>query len=109
MSSSVRAIGGHRQASSVHGSTDEFALALRIARAIVRARMAAGLSQAELATRMGTAQSFVARLESGRALPTTTTLLKIANATATRLHVDLVLPASAPITKGCTNVVPDAP
>lgn len=54
-----------------------------IARAIIAARVGAGLSQAELATRMATSQPFVARLESGRTLPSMRTLLKVAEATDT--------------------------
>ena len=54
-----------------------------IARAIIAARAHAGLSQAELATRMQTSQPFVARLESGRALPSMRTLLRVAEATGT--------------------------
>lgn len=50
----------------------------------MRACTARGLTQAELAARMGTSQSYVARLESGRAPPSTRTLLKIAQATGTR-------------------------
>jgi DNA-binding XRE family transcriptional regulator/phage-related protein len=63
-----------------------------IARAIIRARSAAGLSQAELAERMGTAQSYVARLESGRVLPSTRTFLKVAEATGTQARFELVTP-----------------
>jgi transcriptional regulator with XRE-family HTH domain len=54
-----------------------------IARAIIAARAHAGLSQAELAARMQTSQSFVARLESGRTLPSMRTLLRVAEATGT--------------------------
>ena len=54
-----------------------------IARAIIAARAHAGLSQAELAERMATSQPFVARLESGRTLPSMRTLLRIAEATGT--------------------------
>jgi ribosome-binding protein aMBF1 (putative translation factor) len=63
---------------------DELAPEYEIARAILRARDASGLTQAQLAERMGTSQSFVARLESGRTLPSARTLLKIAAATGTR-------------------------
>jgi ribosome-binding protein aMBF1 (putative translation factor) len=72
---------------------DEFAPEYEIARVIIRARVAAGLSQAELAARMGTAQSFVARLESGRTLPTTSTLVRVGKATGTRPRFDLVAAA----------------
>jgi len=54
-----------------------------IARAIIAARAHAGLSQADLAARMATSQPFIARLESGRTLPSLRTLLKVAEATGT--------------------------
>lgn len=43
--------------------------------------------EAELAERMETTQSVVARLESGRVQPSTRTLEKIARATGTRLRI----------------------
>lgn len=58
-----------------------------IAAELLRARLRAGLSQAELAVRMGTSQSTVARLESGQMLPSTKTLLRVAHATGNRVHV----------------------
>lgn len=54
--------------------------------AIVKARRRAGLSQAELARRMDTTQSTVARLESGRGQPSTRTL-RFAKATGHRLKI----------------------
>lgn len=74
----------------VRQAYEDLAPEYEIARAIVRARSAAGLSQAELAERMGTAQSYIARLESGRVLPSTKTLLKVAEATNTHARFDLV-------------------
>ena len=62
---------------------EEFALA----NALIGARAQAGLTQAELAERMGTTQSAIARMEGGRAKPSTTTLAKLAKATGTRLRV----------------------
>jgi ribosome-binding protein aMBF1 (putative translation factor) len=62
---------------------EEFALA----RALIEARANAGLTQEEVAQRMGTTQSVVARLEGGRSKPSTTTLAKFAKATGTRLRV----------------------
>jgi transcriptional regulator with XRE-family HTH domain len=56
---------------------------------IARARLRAGLSQAELADRMGTSQSAIARLESGQTLPSTKTLLRFAEATGSKFHVRL--------------------
>jgi transcriptional regulator with XRE-family HTH domain len=55
----------------------------------VKARVRARLSQAELAARMGTSQSAIARLESGQTLPSTKTLLRYAEATGSRFHVRL--------------------
>jgi DNA-binding XRE family transcriptional regulator len=60
-----------------------------IAAELLRARLRAGLSQAELAARMGTSQSTIARLENGQTLPSTKTLLRYAKATGSRFHVRL--------------------
>jgi transcriptional regulator with XRE-family HTH domain len=59
----------------------------QLARALIEARTRAGLTQEELAARMGTAQPVVARLESGRASPSMRTLRRFAEATGTRLRV----------------------
>jgi ribosome-binding protein aMBF1 (putative translation factor) len=56
---------------------------------LLRARLHAGLSQTELAARMGTSQSAIARLESGQTLPSTKTLLRYAEATGNKFHVRL--------------------
>jgi predicted transcriptional regulator len=61
-----------------------------IIEALVRARTAANLSQAELASRIGTTQSAIARLEGGGVSPSLSTLRRYAEATGTRLHVELV-------------------
>jgi ribosome-binding protein aMBF1 (putative translation factor) len=58
-----------------------------LSRALIEARMAAGLTQAELALRIGTTQSVIARLEAGRVQPTTATLQRLARATGTRLKI----------------------
>jgi transcriptional regulator with XRE-family HTH domain len=59
------------------------------AHALLAARARSGLTQAEIAERMGTTQSAVARLESGRALPSLRTLEKFAAATGSRLVITL--------------------
>jgi ribosome-binding protein aMBF1 (putative translation factor) len=56
--------------------------------AIIAARAHAGLTQAELARRMGTTQSVIARLEGGKTKPSVATLEKLAAATGTRLKID---------------------
>lgn len=57
------------------------------ARCLIAARSGAQLTQAELAARMNTTQSVVARLESGRSHPSTKTLQKVAKATGNRLRI----------------------
>ena len=58
-----------------------------VSRCVIEARTRARLTQAELAERMKTTQSVIARLESGRTSPSTRTLEKIALATGTRLRI----------------------
>lgn len=55
---------------------DEYA----IAREMIAARARAGLSQSEVAQRMGTTQSVVARLESGKRPPSMRTVQRFAEA-----------------------------
>ncbi len=68
---------------------DELAPEYEIARAVIKARIAAGLTQEQLAQRMGTTQPVIARLESGRAKPSMSTLLRVAKATGTRPRFEL--------------------
>ena len=58
-----------------------------LTRALIEARTGAGFTQSELAERMQTTQSVIARLESGRVQPSTRTLEKIARATGARLRI----------------------
>lgn len=58
-----------------------------LARAVIQARALAGLTQAQLAKRMDTTQSVIARLESGKTRPSTQTLERLAAATRTRLTI----------------------
>ena len=58
--------------------------------AMIRARAEAGVTQAELAERMGTTQSAIARLESGRVSPTVETLQKYARALGKRLKIEMI-------------------
>lgn len=59
----------------------------QLARALIEARVRAGLTQEELAERMGTKQPVVARLESGRVSPSAKTLQRFAQATGTTLRI----------------------
>lgn len=63
---------------------------MEIAFAIAEARHRAKLSQEELAERLGTSQATVARWESGAQLPSTRTLTRVADATGSRLRVELL-------------------
>lgn len=62
---------------------EEFALAS----ALIAARSRAGLTQEELAEKMETSQSAIARMESGRIIPSGSTLKRFARATGTRLRI----------------------
>lgn len=66
---------------------EELAPEFAIAHAVIQARVAAGLTQEQLAQRMDTTQSVIARLESGRTRPSTQTLERLAVATGTRLKI----------------------
>ncbi len=66
---------------------DELESEFELARALIKARVSAGLTQAQLAKRMKTPQSVVARLEDGRVHPSTRTLGRIVQATGTRLRI----------------------
>jgi transcriptional regulator with XRE-family HTH domain len=65
---------------------EEFSLIV----AMHKARLRSGLNQAQLAKRMKTTQSTVARLESGRGRPSTSTLTRFAKATGHRLKISFV-------------------
>ena len=62
---------------------EEFVLAA----AVMDVRNRAGLTQEELALKMGTTQPVVARLESGRSRPSMRTLERLADATRSRLLI----------------------
>ena len=54
---------------------------------LINARTAAGLSQSQLARRMKTSQSYIARIEGGKVRPSTDALERFAHATRTRLRI----------------------
>ena len=59
----------------------------QLARALIEARTRAGLSQTQLARRMKTSQSYVARIEGGQVRPSTAALERLAKATGSRLKI----------------------
>ena len=63
-------------------------------KAVIMARIAAGLTQKELAERMGTTQSAIARLESATHMPSLDTLRRLAEA----LGVDFIITAQEGLT-----------
>ena len=76
-----------RRNSEYRKAYDRLGPEFELSRSVIEARANAELTQAELAKRMRTTQSVVARLESGRTHPSTKTLEKIATATGTRLRI----------------------
>jgi predicted transcriptional regulator len=65
---------------------EEFSVAAQL----IEARMKANLTQEEVARRMGTTQSVVARLESGNPLPSMRSLSRYASAVGGRLEIRVV-------------------
>jgi ribosome-binding protein aMBF1 (putative translation factor) len=65
---------------------EEFALAS----ALIKARGDAEMTQEQVAQAMGTTQAVVARLESGKTMPSTRTLERFAKATGTKLRISFV-------------------
>ena len=62
----------------------------RAARAIMQARVEAGLTQEELAKRTGMKASNISRLETGRSMPTLRTLNQLAAGLGKRLDIRFV-------------------
>lgn len=80
----------------VKSAYDEMAPEFALLRQMLKARQKAGLSQAEVAERMGTKPPAVTRLESslsnGKHSPSLATLQKYANAVGYKLQVKFVRP-----------------
>jgi transcriptional regulator with XRE-family HTH domain len=64
-----------------------------LAKALIATRMRAGLSQTQLARKMKTSQSYVARIEGGKVRPSTDALERFARATGTRLRIAFEQPS----------------
>jgi predicted transcriptional regulator len=65
---------------------EEFSIAAQL----IEARSKANLTQEQVARRMGTTQSVVARLESGHPLPSLRTLRRYASAVGSKVEIKLV-------------------
>lgn len=81
---------GKRRHVPVFPGFDELAERQALARELVQCRLDLGLSQTEVAARMGTSQSAVARLESGEADVRISTLERYASALQRRIAWKLV-------------------
>ncbi|KVS49509.1 helix-turn-helix domain-containing protein [Burkholderia ubonensis] len=68
---------------------DAQAFGFAVARELVAARVQAGLTQEQVAERMQTPYSAIARMESGRTMPSLRTLFRYAEATGSRAVVRL--------------------
>jgi len=61
----------------------------QLAAALIRLRLAKGLTQEQLAKLLNTKQESIARLESGSSLPSLSTVKKVANALDAELEINL--------------------
>ena len=61
----------------------------RLASALIKLRLAKGLTQEQLAKLLNTKQESIARLESGSSLPSLSTVKKVADALGAELEINL--------------------
>ena len=73
---------------------DSMAAEFDMARELIAARSRAGMTQSDVAQRMGTTQSVIARLEGGKRTPSMRTVQRYAQAVGARAVVRIV-PAQA--------------
>lgn len=73
----------------VKAEYDALAEEFSIAEALIRARAEADMTQEQVAAKMQTSQSYVAKLESGRVNPSMKALQRYAAATGSRLKISL--------------------
>jgi len=85
---------------AVKKAYDNDEISYSISASISRARIAAGLTQEQLAERLNTKQSAIARLEAGKRLPSLNYLSAIASA----LSTDLIPPTFASIEERKSNI-----
>lgn len=63
---------------------------MAVIRSMINARIAADLTQNDLAVKIGTTQSVISRLETGRGNPTVALLQKLAKAYKSKLRIEFV-------------------
>ncbi|PIQ91318.1 MAG: transcriptional regulator [Parcubacteria group bacterium CG11_big_fil_rev_8_21_14_0_20_39_22] len=75
--------------SSFRKGYEDLASEFNLIQSIIEMRLKKGMTQKELAEKIGTGQSAIARLESGRYNPTVAFLNKLSGALGTRLEIKL--------------------
>ena len=75
--------------SDVRAEYEALAEEFSIAEALIRARSEADMTQTDVAEKMHTSQSYVAKLEGGRVSPSIKALQRYAAATGSRLKISL--------------------
>jgi DNA-binding XRE family transcriptional regulator len=68
---------------------DSYEFEYQLANLLIQLRSEAGLSQDELAKKIGTTQSAIARMESGKVIPRLESLAKIAAACGKKLEINV--------------------
>lgn len=68
---------------------DELELEFEIAKLLIQRRVQKGLTQKELASKLGTTQSAIARLESGSYNPSISFLTRVASALDSKLTISI--------------------
>jgi ribosome-binding protein aMBF1 (putative translation factor) len=87
-----------RQSSAYRAEQERLAQFEELARLVIRHRAALGISQEELARRVGTSHSAISRIESGRHKTSVETLQRLAHALGVRLVLGFESgPADRPI------------
>lgn len=74
---------------AVKAEYDRLGSEFALAEALIKARLGAKMTQGQVARKMGTTQSAVARMESGNGFPSTTSLVKYARAVGKELKIGL--------------------
>ena len=72
-----------------NGAFDALEPESALAAALIRLRLAKGLTQEQLAMLLGTKQESIARMERGKSLPSLNTVRKVANALDAELEITL--------------------
>ncbi len=91
MASKFETLKGKKLADSeAKADYDRLAPEFDLASTLIAARKRARLSQSQLAERMATTQTVIARMESGRHLPTMKSIQRYAAATKSRVSLKLV-------------------